>query len=244
MRIGETRRVPGPSRRVEAKYGSAKSARRPLGDSSDTVSIMGIPNEEFTPRVQSAVSQLMEEVDQLQDDISAARLRISNLESVADEDPLVALVLNRRGFEREFGRALTYFKRYGTEASLVFFDLDQFKNINDTHGHAAGDAALRHVGSLLLDNVRKSDLVGRMGGDEFVVVLQHAGPELAGRKAEQLVNLIKERPLMFDGREIPLSAAAGVTEFRGGDSPERVLARADDAMYLQKVPAVVESDAG
>ena len=95
-------------------------------------------------RSPSAVMQLAAEVDRLQADLAAARAKVAELEAKADVDPLLD-IFNRRGFERELKRTLAYVKRYGTQAALVYLDLDGFKPVNDTHGHAAGDAVLTTV---------------------------------------------------------------------------------------------------
>ena len=103
------------------------------------------------------------------------------LEARADIDPLLD-ILNRRGFERELKRALAYVKRYGTQAALMFIDLDGFKAVNDRHGHGAGDALLKAVARELIGHVRASDVVGRLGGDEFGVVIWHVGEVQASRR--------------------------------------------------------------
>src|SRR5579875_145629 len=117
------------------------------------------------------------------------RARLAEAERLADHDALIP-VLNRRAFSRELARTIAYCERYGAAASLVFFDLDGFKAVNDAHGHAAGDAALRAVAEVLTANVRDSDLVGRLGGDEFGVILAQANREVATIKAAALAGQI------------------------------------------------------
>lgn len=218
------RQSPDPARRGPGQRQRRSPERGPLPE---------IPNGEMTPQVQSAVMGLMEELDQLKDQLSAANERVCELESVADEDPLVP-VLNRRGFVRELERALAYVRRYGTTASLVFIDLDDFKSINDLHGHAAGDAALRHVAEFLLANVRRSDIVGRLGGDEFAIVLHRADALAAEKKAFQLAGSIIAQPVLFDALEIALDLSVGVTELGETDTVSEALERADRAMYRHK----------
>ena len=118
----------------------------------------------------AAALRLAAEVERLELELAAARSEIVALAAHVDTDPLTG-VLNRRGFERELKRALAYLKRYDTSAALLFVDLDRFKAINDSHGHAAGDAVLRAVAMVIARQVRASDLVARLGGDEFVVLL-------------------------------------------------------------------------
>ena len=83
-------------------------------------------------------------------------------------------VANRRSFVRELSRMLSYAQRYGGEISVLYFDVNDMKSINDTYGHAAGDAAIGHVANLLAASIRESDVVGRLGGDEFGIILANA----------------------------------------------------------------------
>jgi len=192
-----------------------------------------IARTEMEPQIRSAVMQLMDELDRLKDELSSANKRVSQLEDMADEDPLVP-VLNRRGFDRELERTLAYAKRYDTTVSLIYLDLDDFKSINDRYGHAGGDAALKHFGTILMSNVRGSDLVGRLGGDEFAVILHHADIEAAIIKAAQFTDQMANSPVRFGDVEFYISMTAGATALRHGDTAESVLERADAAMYEGK----------
>jgi diguanylate cyclase (GGDEF)-like protein len=231
MKKNRARDVRRPLReREETPRGGARRRQRTPPPASD---VSQLPREEMTPRVRSAVMQLMDELDRLKDELVAANERVTELEDMADEDPLVP-VLNRRGFTRELERTLAYVRRYGTQVSLVYLDLDEFKAVNDRHGHAAGDAVLQHFAQLLMANVRRSDLVGRLGGDEFAIVLHHADAEAAACKAAQLAERLAREPAMHEGREIRLGMTAGVAELCGEDTVESVLERADRAMYENK----------
>lgn len=168
------------------------------------------------------------EVLRLKRELAGARRRIAELEALAGSDPLTG-VLNRRAFARAMDRALAFSRRYGTGAALAFFDIDRFKRINDEIGHAAGDRALHHVADALVHHVRRSDIVARIGGDEFVVLLWAAGFEDAVAKADQLRAAI-EAP----GDHPDVRISVGVTVFRGDDTVEDVLRRADAAMYEDK----------
>ena len=123
-----------------------------------------------TQPTRATAMRLAAEVERLELELAAARNEIMALAARADTDPLTE-TLNRRGFERELKRALAYLKRYGTSAALLYADLDRFKTINDSYGHAAGDAVLQAVAMVIARQVRASDLVARFGGDEFVVLL-------------------------------------------------------------------------
>lgn len=192
-----------------------------------------IPDEELTPTVRSVVSTLMDEVERLKRDLELSHQKLEELENIADEDPLVP-ILNRRAFEREMVRATAYARRYKTPTSLIFFDLDEFKAINDTYGHAGGDAVLRHVGYLLSTNVRQSDVVARIGGDEFAVILTHADSEAAGNKMGRLLEMITAEPVKFGDTDILIGASGGVAQFGENDDMAALLDRADRAMYEHK----------
>jgi len=125
-------------------------------------------------------------------------------------------------------------KRHEIEASLIYFDLNNFKAINDAHGHAAGDAVIRSIGELLIRQTRETDIVGRIGGDEFAVVLTHIGAEAAQVKAEALAAALCTEKVLHDGEAHHVSAAFGIAHFVVGDTAEKALARADEAMYADK----------
>lgn len=188
-----------------------------------------IPDEELTPRVRTVVSTLIEEVERLRRDLQDSELRAAELASMADADPLLG-IFNRRAFERELMRAMAYAQRYGTTLSVIYFDLDDFKTINDRYGHLVGDAVLRRVSAVLVDHVRKSDIVGRLGGDEFAVALVRADRESAARKAHQLVADIAAGPVVSPKGTVAVSASAGVAELEDGDGVESLIDRADQAM--------------
>ncbi len=181
----------------------------------------------------AAVMRLAAEVDALAAQLEASRSRISELEARVDIDPLTD-ILNRRGFERELKRSLAYVKRYGTSAALVYLDLDGFKPVNDRHGHAAGDAVLKAIAAALLRNVRASDVVARIGGDEFAVLLWNVGGPAAATKAAALETAVYSTPVRWENSTLVVGASAGVAPLGALDSAADVLARADAAMYARK----------
>ena len=234
MRIDNSNRTGGTTAvRTERTRKTDKIKAALGGDINDTLSIMGIPAAELTPKVREAIMTLMAEVDRLRQEVEEQRARVSNLERLADQDPLTPLV-NRRAFVRELSRIVSFSERYGTPASLIYFDMNGLKKVNDTHGHPAGDAALQKVASVLLDNVRESDLVGRLGGDEFGVLLAHADEEASAEKATQLMEAIQAQPLVWEGIEIEISLAYGNYTFKGGEDANAAIAAADREMYVRK----------
>jgi len=199
----------------------------------DVSSVLGIPEAEFTPRVRDAIMTLMGEVERLRQDLEQTKSRLDAVQAVADQDSLLPL-LNRRAFVREMSRIISFGDRYDLNASLIYFDLDGFKGVNDTHGHAAGDAVLHHVAGLLTANVRESDVVGRLGGDEFGVILAKADREQAESKARGLSEELTANPFSWQGQPVHLSVAFGVHEFSKGEHPDAAMANADRAMYEAK----------
>ena len=151
----------------------------------------------------------------------------------ADQDQLLPL-LNRRAFVRELTRYINFATRYSTPASLVYFDLDGFKSVNDTYGHAAGDAVLSHFADTLLAHVRDSDVVGRLGGDEFGIILSHADQAQAHKKASALSATLNASPPLWRGKAIQVGFSYGAFELLGDDDADNAIARADEAMYAHK----------
>ncbi len=235
MKIGDSRplggNVPAPAReRGETTSRPPSGAGRTI---TDAVSFMGIPEAELTPRVRDALMSLMGEVERLRREVEQVRKRLGDSEELADLDSLLP-VLNRRAFVRELNRVVAYGRRYKESAGLVYFDIDNFKQVNDQHGHAAGDAALRHISEIIVANIRESDVVGRLGGDEFGVILARTDEPSANAKAKALMLLMSMHPLLIDGEEIRLSISAGAIAFTGEEEPLEALARADKAMYRTK----------
>jgi diguanylate cyclase (GGDEF)-like protein len=176
---------------------------------------------------------LAAEVKWLEAQLAAARAQIVALEAVADLDPLLD-ILSRRGFERELRRALDFMQRYGDTATLIYIDVDQLKPINDQHGHAAGDAVLRAVATTLVANVRPSDIVARIGGDEFAVLLWNIGEPEANAKATALEMAVAEQQVLYWTATLSAGISAGVTCLAPTDQPDEALDRADRAMYARK----------
>jgi diguanylate cyclase (GGDEF)-like protein len=181
----------------------------------------------------AVVMRLAAEVDALAAKLEDSRARILDLEARVDVDPLTD-TLNRRGFERELKRSLAYVKRYGTSAALIYVDLDGFKPVNDRHGHGAGDAVLKAIAASLTRHVRASDVVARIGGDEFVVLLWNVSASQGAAKAAALETAVYATPVKWGASTLVVGASAGVTLLGPLDTAAEVLARADAAMYARK----------
>lgn len=166
-------------------------------------------------------------------ELNQMRLRLLDLEHAADTDPLVP-VYNRRAFIREVEKARTVMLRYDILSSVIFFDLNGFKSINDQYGHAIGDDLLRKVGEVLLENVRSCDLVARLGGDEFGVLLFKSSILETKAKAATLACRIANQSIELPTGTVKINTAWGVSPCHAEDTAEQILARADRAMYSDK----------
>lgn len=195
--------------------------------------LAGIDAAALPPKVRATLTRALAQRDKMQRELDEARARIALLERLADEDSLTPIA-NRRAFVRELSRMIAFSRRYDVPASVIYFDVNGMKQINDTHGHPAGDSALRHVAQILCKNVRESDIVGRLGGDEFGVILAQTSQEQANAKGKTLAEAIAAAPLHWGKFRIPVSAAYGVYSFSGADDAQVAIEAADKAMYERK----------
>jgi diguanylate cyclase (GGDEF)-like protein len=173
------------------------------------------------------------EIQRLKKKLSQAMTLIEQLQMSADTDFLLDIP-NRRGFERELKRAVSYIKRYHAAGALIVLDIDRLKPVNDTFGHAAGDQVLKAIAGVLRRRVRASDVIGRLGGDEFGLLLWNLTEADAHAKAAALEQDIDRLSFLFDGRTITAGASAGVAVLGPHSEPGRALEEADCAMYVRK----------
>jgi diguanylate cyclase (GGDEF)-like protein len=173
------------------------------------------------------------EIHRLKKKLAQAMALIEQLQMSADTDFLLDIP-NRRGFERELKRAVSYIKRYHATGALVVLDIDRLKPVNDTFGHAAGDQVLKAIAGVLRRQVRASDVIGRLGGDEFGLLLWNLTEADAHAKAAALEQDIDRLSFLFDGRTITAGASAGVAVLGPHSEPGRALEEADCAMYVRK----------
>src|SRR3546814_7849551 len=123
---------------------------------------------------------------------------------------------------------VSFAERYGHTGMVLYFDVNNLKRINDQHGHAAGDAALKKIADVLLANVRESDLVGRLGGDEFGVILVQVDETVGREKAASLAALIAASPLEWKDQSVELSVAYGLHSLTGVGGADHALHAAED----------------
>lgn len=180
-------------------------------------------------------------IRRLRAQLARAEARIVELQASAETDFLLD-ILNRRGFERELARSLSFIKRYHATGALVVLDVDRLKPINDAFGHAAGDEVLRAIVAAISGQVRASDVVGRLGGDELAVLLWNLSETDAHAKAAALEDAIDGLRFVFGDSAVSAGASAGVALLTAHSDIQRVLDEADRAMYVRKAQRRHESE--
>jgi len=167
-------------------------------------------------------------------DVSERRRLERQLRHLADHDALTGLI-NRRHFEERLAERVAEAGRYGVTGAVLAIDLDSFKEVNDGHGHGAGDAVIRSIALCLQDRLRETDIIARLGGDEFAVILTHTAPAEARSVASELLEAVRRHAVVIDGRILRTTASIGVALFDAdATSGDDVLAAADRAMYAAK----------
>ncbi|PYC27457.1 GGDEF domain-containing protein [Aquipseudomonas alcaligenes] len=163
----------------------------------------------------------------------ATRRYQQRIAALATTDMLTGLP-NRRGFDLLAGQALQEAQRELSPLSALLIDLDHFKQLNDTHGHLAGDQVLRGFAHSLQGNLRQSDIICRWGGEEFILLLKGTGSSTARQLAEKIRQQTEEQLFQFNGVNLRITTSIGLTELQGEDSLDRLIARADRALYRAK----------
>jgi diguanylate cyclase (GGDEF)-like protein len=195
-------------------------------ETTQLLEALGLERRDVSDAALAALQRLAAERDELAEKLAIA-------EDLADRDTLTP-TLNRRAFIRELHRTMSEVERYKTPAAVLYVDLDGFKALNDSYGHAAGDAVLKHLGRLLVDSVRESDAVGRLGGDEFGIILNRANAEEARAKAQALNAQLNSSAIIHAGQAHRIAISIGVHALAVAEDPETAIARADEAMYAEK----------
>jgi diguanylate cyclase (GGDEF)-like protein len=172
-------------------------------------------------------------VRRLKGELAEALQRIEELTASAERDFLLD-IFNRRGFARELDRSIAYIKRYHATGALILLDVDRLKPINDAFGHAAGDQVLKAVAGALISQVRSSDVVGRLGGDEFGVLLWNLDEADAHDKAMVLEQAIDALSFSFGDATVRAGASAGIAILDLRMDAQTALEAADRAMYIRK----------
>ena len=163
----------------------------------------------------------------------ALKTRLAKLEKLVVCDTLTPL-FNRRHFMDELSRWCWRAHRYGGEYGLLFIDVDNLKTVNDAHGHLAGDMVLTGIAKALLASVRRSDLVARVGGDEFAILLDSIPANIITSKAASITKAISKLEIPYQGQCLIPKISVGFTPLEAGVKPLELLLRADRSMYAAK----------
>lgn len=179
------------------------------------------------------VARLHSHISTLENRLEQQAALINVLSEKASHDSLTGL-LNRRGMENVLGNAVTNYNRYGHNGALLMLDLNHFKRVNDTFGHAAGDALLRHVAVALREITRSTDSICRLGGDEFMVFLMEANLHHALSVARRLRIYLEENHLNYEGNIISPQISVGIATLEEAPVMPGLIELADSRMYRFK----------
>ena len=184
--------------------------------------------------VQTANEQYRRQLDDANAKVSVQQEELDLLQSAVGVDFLTEIP-NRRALDERMEEMMSRAERYGNTFSLIVFDIDHFKAINDKHGHAGGDRILRAIAHLLNDHKRSSDFLARFGGEEFVLLLPETTLESAQRLAEKTRERVDASNFRFQKERVRVTLSAGVGELHPGrDTAEALFKRVDAALYLAK----------
>jgi diguanylate cyclase (GGDEF)-like protein len=184
--------------------------------------------------IESELAEMKTDLAEVREDLSKAEVNVEIAQQLALQDALTGLP-NRASFEQGLEHGLIQAKRHGWSLAVLFIDIDKFKSINDSYGHAMGDQVLLTVADRLKSFVRGGDMVSRWGGDEFVcLLLEVKQDEDVTRLAEQLVNRIAE-PCKFNGTVLSITSSIGIALYpEDGETADILFKNADTAMYEAK----------
>src|SRR5690348_5317477 len=221
----------------KARRRASKAAKRgkPAGGARKPALLRrarAVPRRSAAPKG-ARVDEAKSTVRRLRQELAKARAEIEQLKATAETDFLLD-ILNRRGFERELARSIAFIKRYAASGALLMLDVDRFKPINDSFGHAAGDKVLQAIAQTLSSQVRASDVIGRLGGDEFAVLLWNLSETDARAKAAELEQAIDALRFSFGGGTVRTGASIGVAVLDSHSEMRTALEQADSAMYVRK----------
>lgn len=189
--------------------------------------------QETTRRSRSELEELRTRVHDANSEITRLQVELEQTSELIRHDPLTG-VLNRKGLDEALTRETALARRRGTALCVGLLDVDNFKQINDNHGHQTGDEALQHLVDVVRENVRPQDSVARYGGEEFVVLLPDTLLDSAVATMVRLQRALTKRFFLTRQQKLLITFSAGVAEMHDGEAPEEALDRADKAMYIAK----------
>lgn len=179
------------------------------------------------------LDKALDQALQMRRELAEARRRIAFLEHQTRTDEVSGL-LNRRGFDAALESVLARTRRFGEAGVVVLIDLDGFKEVNDTHGHQAGDCVLASVGTILMRHIRDTDSAARIGGDEFGLILTDADLNGAKTRVQVLDRLLNYATVPWKDVTLNIRASFGAVPYGPNDDSQSIVQRADAAMYAKK----------
>lgn len=207
-----------------------------IGELSDVIEVM----MRETRVVQDDARRSKEELGSLQKEVETANAEIVKLQNelqhtsdLVRHDPLTG-ALNRKGLDEMLKSEISRARRRDSPLCIGLLDIDNFKRINDTHGHSIGDAALQHLADIARKNLRPQDTLGRYGGEEFVIVLPDTGVDSAVTALQRLQRALTNNYFLAEGQKLLITFSAGVARLQDDEAPEVTIDRADKAMYRAK----------
>ncbi|MFH1076518.1 MAG: GGDEF domain-containing protein [Pseudomonadota bacterium] len=201
-----------------------------------TLDSEGMPEMEDSLKKGPALSlleQAMSNLQELGDEVKNLEEKSTAIFRLSLHDDLTGM-LNRKGYEQEISKIWHIFERYGAPFSLILIDIDNFKSINDTAGHRAGDKTLQKISGKIKKVFRTVDITARYGGDELAVILPNTGIESTTISAERLRKEVNKTNIKHQGKRLSLSISIGVATAKTGDSIATLFERADNALYRAK----------
>lgn len=189
--------------------------------------------QESTRRSREQIRELQTRVHDANHEINRLQVELEQTSELIRHDPLTG-VLNRKGLDEALARETAQSRRRGTGLCLGLLDVDNFKQINDNHGHQTGDEALQHLVEVVRENVRPQDSVARYGGEEFVILLPDTALDSAVATLVRLQRALTKRFFLAREQKLLITFSAGVAELRDNETPEDAIDRADKAMYIAK----------
>jgi diguanylate cyclase (GGDEF)-like protein len=194
----------------------------------------------ITLSLDKEITKFTEEIQKENKEIEELRKRVQMLEGELKEVKKEAKIddltnmLNKKALNDELNKQEQMYKRFNRDYSVIFFDIDHFKNVNDTYGHDAGDVILKSVGLLLNRYSREIDIVGRFGGEEFVIIAPQTDKNGAKIFAQKIRKVIAKTKFMYKKTRIDITISAGVAQRSEASSKEEVLELADKRLYKAK----------
>ena len=181
----------------------------------------------------SQVDSARKELESTRSQLSVMQTELERAQQQAVSDPLTGLPI-RRALDGVLSREIARARRHKTQLCVALLDIDHFKKINDTHGHDIGDRALQHLADTIRAAVRETDVLARLGGEEFVLVLPDTPLVGAEFTINRLLRTAQGTPLVVNDKQVVVAFSAGLAQWQGDESPEQIVKRADTAMYQAK----------